>query len=102
MRYPRFRHGRNQPQPIADYALDHVLPGKREPSWVAPSLQSPFLSDRSVRVLRHAGEVDCDLATLQHPTVGEAHLSGALIGGDLDGFYDHQRVGGFAPERDLD
>src|SRR5208282_3112518 len=48
------------------------------------------------------GEMDCDLAALQHPTVGEAHLGGALIGSYLDGFYDHQRVGRFAPERNLD
>src|ERR1700739_2976120 len=63
---------------------------------------SPFLGDGSVWVLRHSGEVDCDLATLQDPTVREAHFGRALICNHLDSLYDHQRFRGFSPKRYLD
>ena len=51
-----------------------------------PDFHHGLLATDPSRILCHSGEVDRDLSALQHPTVGKAHLGGALIGSDLDGF----------------
>src|SRR5215203_5887225 len=61
------------------------------------------LCHRAVGVLRHPGEVNLDLAVLEHPAIGEPHLRFTLRSLHRDCLDDHQRLRllGLAPEGDF-